>query len=134
MTPGNHGRHFFLLEIEIFTTKIVNSKSLKKLCRQLSLTMNILKKSIYQFIKNCLFLSFSAGIYVNKCSAFWIPSMSALHDSQSAFLQRFQKVLLVLLLFDIVLCLILVTVSFLLKIQLLDDHCHNIILSFWFYV
>ena len=28
--PGNHGKHIFLLEIGIFTTKIVNSKSLKK--------------------------------------------------------------------------------------------------------
>ena len=34
---------FFFLEIEIFTTKIVNSKSLKKICRQLLSTMNILK-------------------------------------------------------------------------------------------
>ena len=29
--PGNHGKHISFLEIEIFTTKIVNSKSLKKL-------------------------------------------------------------------------------------------------------
>ena len=28
--PGNHGTHTVFLEIEIFTTKIVNSKSLKK--------------------------------------------------------------------------------------------------------
>ena len=28
--PGNHGKHIFFLEIEIVTTKIVNSKSLKK--------------------------------------------------------------------------------------------------------
>ena len=34
----------FFLEIEIFTTKIVNSKSLKKICRQLLSTMNVLKK------------------------------------------------------------------------------------------
>ena len=34
---------FFYLEIEIFTTKIVNSKSLKKICRQLLSTMNVLK-------------------------------------------------------------------------------------------
>ena len=32
----------FFLEIEIFTTKIVNSKSLKKFCRQLLSTMNVL--------------------------------------------------------------------------------------------
>ena len=32
----------FFLEIEIFTTKIVNSKSLKKICRQLLSTMNVL--------------------------------------------------------------------------------------------
>ena len=32
----------FFLEIEIFTTKIVNSKSFKKICRQLLSTMNIL--------------------------------------------------------------------------------------------
>ena len=34
---------YFFLEIEIVTTKIVNSKSLKKICRQLLLTMNVLK-------------------------------------------------------------------------------------------
>ena len=33
----------FFLEIEIVTTKIVNSKSLKKICRQLLSTMNVLK-------------------------------------------------------------------------------------------
>ena len=33
---------FFFLEIEIFTTKIVNSKSLKKICHQLLSTMNVL--------------------------------------------------------------------------------------------
>ena len=43
MTPGNHGKHFFL-EIEIVTTTIVNSKSLKKICRQLLSTMNVLQK------------------------------------------------------------------------------------------
>ena len=32
----------FFLEIEIVTTKIVNSKSLKKICRQLLSTMNAL--------------------------------------------------------------------------------------------
>ena len=40
---GNCDRHIFFLEIEIFTTKIVNSKSLKKICRQLLSTMNYLK-------------------------------------------------------------------------------------------
>ena len=33
---------FFFLEIEIFTTKIVNSKSSKKICRQILSTMNVL--------------------------------------------------------------------------------------------
>ena len=33
---------FFVLEIEIFTTKIINSKSLKKIGRQLLSTMNVL--------------------------------------------------------------------------------------------
>ena len=37
---------FFFLEIEIFTTKIVNSKSLKKICRQLLSTMNVLKSGL----------------------------------------------------------------------------------------
>ena len=41
----NHGKHIFFLEIEIFTTKIVNSKGLKKICRQLLSTMNVLKTS-----------------------------------------------------------------------------------------
>ena len=35
----------FFIEIEIFTTKTVNSKSLKKICRQLLSTMNVLKVS-----------------------------------------------------------------------------------------
>ena len=43
---------------------------------------------------------------------FGYPRGLHLHDSQSGFLQRFQKVLLVLLLFDIVLCLIQVAVRF----------------------
>ena len=34
---------FSFLEIEIFITKIVNSKGLKKICRQLFSTMNVLK-------------------------------------------------------------------------------------------
>ena len=34
---------FFFLEIEIVKTKIVDSKSLKKICRQLLSTMNALK-------------------------------------------------------------------------------------------
>ena len=33
---------YFFLEIEIVTTKLVNSKSLKKICRQLLSTMNAL--------------------------------------------------------------------------------------------
>ena len=33
----------FFLETEIVTTKIVNSISLKKICRQLLSTMNVLK-------------------------------------------------------------------------------------------
>ena len=33
---------FFFLEIEIFTTKIVNSNGLKKICRQLLSTINVL--------------------------------------------------------------------------------------------
>ena len=49
---------------------------------------------------------------INAVDSGYPRSRSALHDSQSAFLQRFQKVLLVLLLFDIVICLIQVTVSF----------------------
>ena len=39
--PGNHGKHIFLLETVIVTTKIVNSKSLRKICRQLLSTMNV---------------------------------------------------------------------------------------------
>ena len=39
----NDPRIFFFLEIEIFTIKIVNSKGLKKICRQLLSTMNVLK-------------------------------------------------------------------------------------------
>ena len=36
----------FFFEIEIVTTKIVNSKSLKKICRQLLSTMNVLKSGV----------------------------------------------------------------------------------------
>ena len=43
---------FFFLEIEIFTTKIVNSKSLIKICRQLLSTMNILKRKSVKEITN----------------------------------------------------------------------------------
>ena len=46
--PGNHGKYIFFLEIEIVTTKIVNSKSLKKMCRQLLSTMNVLKRRLGQ--------------------------------------------------------------------------------------
>ena len=42
---------FFFLEIEIVTIKIVNSKSLKKICRQLLSTINVLKlQSLLQYI------------------------------------------------------------------------------------
>ena len=41
--PGNHGKYIFFLESEIVTTRIVNSKSLKNICRQLLSTMNVLK-------------------------------------------------------------------------------------------
>ena len=41
--PGNHGKPTFFLGIEIFTTKTVNSKSLRKICRRLLSTMNVLK-------------------------------------------------------------------------------------------
>ena len=43
----------FFLEIEIVTTKIVNSKSLKKICRQLPPTMNVLDGRLFSiaFIK-----------------------------------------------------------------------------------
>ena len=44
-------RIFFFLEIEIFTTKIINSKSLKKICRQLLSTMNILKLMFYKTLR-----------------------------------------------------------------------------------
>ena len=37
---------FFFLETEIVTTKIVNSKSLKKICRQLLSTVNVLNVSL----------------------------------------------------------------------------------------
>ena len=46
---GNHGRaYFFFLEIEIVTTKIVNLGSLKKICRQLLSTMDVLKTSLQE--------------------------------------------------------------------------------------
>ena len=42
-TPPETMVSIFFLEIEIVTTKIVNSKSLKTICRQLLSTMNVLK-------------------------------------------------------------------------------------------
>ena len=39
---------FSFLEIEIVTTKIVNSKTLKKICRQFLSTMNVLKPIEFQ--------------------------------------------------------------------------------------
>ena len=44
--PRNHGKHIFFLEIEIVITKTVNSESLKKICRQLLSTMNVLKREL----------------------------------------------------------------------------------------
>ena len=38
----------FFLEIDIFTNKIVNSKGLKKICRQLLSTMNVLKQQYHK--------------------------------------------------------------------------------------
>ena len=43
----------FFLEIEIFTTKIVNSKGLKKICRQLLSTMNALKNPYFCIYFQC---------------------------------------------------------------------------------
>ena len=44
---------FFFLEIEIVTTNMVNSKSLKKICRQLLSTMNVLNEcTIYVEFSN----------------------------------------------------------------------------------
>ena len=45
--PENHGKHIFFFEIEIVTTKLVNSRSLKKICRQLLSTMNVLKTEFF---------------------------------------------------------------------------------------
>ena len=53
--PETTVKIFYFLEIEIVTTKIVNSKSLKKICRQLLSTMNVLKilegAVSYEFVK-----------------------------------------------------------------------------------
>ena len=43
---------FFFLEIEILTTIIVNSKSLRKICRRLLSTMNLLKVK-YKMVALC---------------------------------------------------------------------------------
>ena len=48
MTPGNHDEYNFFLEIEIVTTKTVNSKSLKKICRRLLSATNVLKEKIIE--------------------------------------------------------------------------------------
>ena len=44
---------FFFLEIEIVTTKIVSSKSLKKICRQLLSTMNVFKLFLSSKVTTC---------------------------------------------------------------------------------
>ena len=62
----------FFLEIEIVTTKIVNSKSLKKICRQVLSTMNVLKK-VFQIIR-AFFLN---GVDVLKpCKMWYVMSNS----------------------------------------------------------
>ena len=46
---------------------------------------------LYQELLVFIFYCFSTRTYTNKCSGFWIPSSSALRDSQSAFPQRFKS-------------------------------------------
>ena len=69
--PGNHGKHIFFLEIEIFTTKIVNSKGLKKICRQLFSTMNVLNHTIFWYKK---YIKIPYGWKVRYCIRFWNDS------------------------------------------------------------
>ena len=41
----------FLLEAEVVTTKLVYSKSVRKICRQLLSAMNVLKSTVFRFDK-----------------------------------------------------------------------------------
>ena len=52
--PRKPRKAYFFLEIEIVTTKIVNSKSLKRICPQLLSTMNVLNFDCMDFM---LFIS-----------------------------------------------------------------------------
>ena len=62
---------FFFLETEIVTTKIVNSKSMKKICYQLLSMMNVLKLVLcfnMPFMKSC-FCSVPCAQIVNPETA-----------------------------------------------------------------
>ena len=71
---GNHGKHIFFLEIEIFTTKTVYSKSLKKICRQLLSTMNVLKcsqKLHVQLVLRRTYCAIAIESNIRKQAAHW---------------------------------------------------------------
>ena len=80
------------LTVILLNTDIQGNTTLKKVFINLSIIA-------------CFYLLVLVHMQINAVDSGYPRSRSALHDSQSAFLQRFQKVLLVLLLFDIVICL-----------------------------
>ena len=74
--PANHGKYIiFFLEIEIVTTKIVNSKRLTKICHKLLSTMNVLNTV---FLTNTTIFEL---IIINFLRFTWAYSREALKRS-----------------------------------------------------
>ena len=66
----------FFLEIEIVTTKTVNSKGLKKICRQLLSTTNVLNIKVF-FLKKVIIRWLMETSIVVSTFATWLPIESA---------------------------------------------------------
>ena len=71
--PGNHGEHIFFLEIEIVTTKIVNSKSLKKsvvsFCRRRTSLKHVL--ALYAWVRSKQQSSQNTHHHIAELNASW---------------------------------------------------------------
>ena len=74
---------FFFIEIEIVTTKVVNSKSLKKICRQLVSTMNVLKKVDFKKTRHGK-VSLDKKLLRSKQTSFFLHIVSYLNKFKKA--------------------------------------------------
>ena len=68
--PPETTASIFFFEIEIVTTKTVNSKSLKKICRQLLSTMNILKMNQKCFLIGSVMFEVSSAKFSKQKISF----------------------------------------------------------------